>query len=62
MVVFVVFGHVAASYQCAEWPITHHWRSVHVCAYTSICVCADRDGEIKRGIVPSLLRHRGFCV
>lgn len=53
MAVFVIFGHVAASYQCAEWPITHHWRSVHVCEWEYICMyrmcmCADRDGEIQK--------------
>lgn len=46
MVVFVIFGHVAGSHQCAEWPITHHWRSVSVYACMQACVFA--DGEMER--------------
>lgn len=46
MVVFVIFSHVAASYQCVEWPITHHWRSVCVCCvciHACVCICKWRD-------------------
>ena len=55
MVVFVIFGHVAASYQCAEWPITHHWRSVRVCLCidVSVCVCVQtqRWGDKKDSLL-----------
>lgn len=48
-VVFVIFGHVAAPYQRAEWPITHHWRSARerVCMQ-GMYMCSYRDGEIKK--------------